>query len=349
MQYESFGEGGVLSSPPHLPTAEAPPLLSRYPREELLRMYRLMLLIREFEEKAAEMYTRAKIGGYLHLNVGEEAAVVGMVTALPPQDYLITAYRDHGYALARGTDPGVVMAELFGKVTGCARGRGGSMHLFDETRRFLGGWAIVGGHLPLAVGIGLAIDYRGGNEVVLCQFGEGATDIGAFHESLNIAKLWRLPIVFACTNNFYAMGMPVTKASAVPEIYKKACAYNMYAERVDGMDVLASREATERAIERARTQREPSLIEYVCYRYRGHSMSDPGKYRTKEEVQEMRERHDPIDRLKALMLERGLADEDRFKQVDKEIRDICNEAARFAQDSPEPDPAELWTDVLVEH
>ncbi len=348
MQYESFGEGGVLSSPPHLPTAEAPPLLSRYPREELLRMYRLMLLIREFEEKAAEMYTRAKIGGYLHLNVGEEAAVVGMVTALPPQDYLITAYRDHGYALARGTDPGVVMAELFGKVTGCARGRGGSMHLFDETRRFLGGWAIVGGHLPLAVGIGLAIDYRGGNEVVLCQFGEGATDIGAFHESLNIAKLWRLPIVFACTNNFYAMGMPVTKASAVPEIYKKACAYNMYAERVDGMDVLASREATERAIERARTQREPSLIEYVCYRYRGHSMADPGRaYRTEEEVQQWRAR-DPIVRFERQLEEAGLLSSAEKAAIAREVTETVNRAVEFAEQSPFPDLSELTKYVYAE-
>src|ERR671933_2529967 len=226
--------------------------------ETLLDYYRAMVLIRRFEQRAGEMYTRAKIGGYCHLNLGEEATIVGLMAALEAPDYLFTNYREHGYALARGIEPGRVMAELFGKETGTSRGRGGSMHIFDMKARLLGGYAIVGGQLPLAVGVAFAVDYRGGDEVVMVQMGDATTNIGAFHESLNLAQLWRLPVIFAVVNNQYGMGTPPERASAEPELYKRACAYRMASERVDGNDVLAVREAARRAVRRAREEHLPT-------------------------------------------------------------------------------------------
>ncbi|MBI2320973.1 MAG: pyruvate dehydrogenase (acetyl-transferring) E1 component subunit alpha, partial [Chloroflexi bacterium] len=307
-------------------------------REELHRLYHQMLLIRRFEERVAEMYTRARVGGYTHLNIGEEATVVGSAAALEPTDYLINSYREHGHVLARGTDAGRVMAELFGKETGVVRGRGGSMHLFDLERRFLGGYAIVGSHLPLAVGVALAIDYRNGREVVMCAFGEGATNIGAFHESMNLAKLWRLPIVFLCTNNQYAMGAAVHQDSAVVEIYRKACAYDMRAQRVDGMDVLGVREACREAVRIARDERQPSFIEALSYRFRGHSMADPARYRTQEEVQAWVAR-DPVVTFRRRLEEAELL----AGRVEREV----NAAIDFAERSPDPDPVDLFADVYA--
>lgn len=316
------------------------PLVARYPRRELVRMLEQMQLIRHFEERAAEQYTRARIGGYIHLNVGEEATVVGSVAALRKTDYLIGSYRTHGHALARGTAPGAVMAELFGRESGTSKGRGGSMHLFDRENRFLGGYGIVGGHLPIAAGLGLAIDYLGGDEAVMCVFGEGATNIGAFHESLNIGKLWGLPVVWICANNQYAMGHSVEMDSSVPEIYRKAAAYDMPGERVDGMDVLAVRQACEVALQRARRERLPSLVECVTYRYRGHSMADQRKYRTEDEIQQWRDR-DPINWLERRLQEAGILDEDEAKNIKQRAVDAADEAVTFAEQSPEPDVAEL--------
>jgi len=251
-------------------------------KDTLLKLYREMLLIRRFEEKTAEMYQAAKIGGFCHLNIGEEATIVGTISALRPKDYVYSTYREHGHALAKGLDPRAVMAELFGKETGTSHGRGGSMHLFSQEHRFYGGYAIVGQALPIACGSGYAINYQGTDEVVMSIFGDGATNIGAFHEALNVAKLWHLPIVFVCVNNLYGMGTAVNRASAVTEIWKKACAYDMTGERVDGMDVLAVRRITDQLVAQAREKHEPSLLECVTYRYRGHSMSDPDTYRGKD-------------------------------------------------------------------
>jgi pyruvate dehydrogenase E1 component alpha subunit len=323
------------------------PAVARYKRPEHLRMLEQMQLIRHFEEKAAEQYTRARIGGYIHLNVGEEASVVGAVAALRETDYVIGSYRTHGHALARGTEPGRVMAELFGRETGTSRGRGGSMHLFDGPRRFLGGYGIVGGHLPLAAGIGLAIDYLERDEAVMCVFGEGATNIGAFHESLNVGKLWGLPIVWVCANNQYAMGHSVAMDSAVTDIYRKALAYDMPAERVDGMDVLAVRLACEAALERARRERLPSLVECFTYRYRGHSMADQRKYRTEDEIKTWRER-DPIDWYQRRLVAAGLLTEKQAEEFEQRAIQIANEAAEFAENSPDPDVADLGRYVYAD-
>jgi pyruvate dehydrogenase E1 component alpha subunit len=309
--------------------------------ETLLGYYRQMLLIRRFEERAGEMYTRAKIGGYCHLNLGEEASIVGLMAALEPRDYLFTNYREHGYALARGLEPGRVMAELFGKETGLSRGRGGSMHLFDARTHFMGGYAIVGGQLPLATGAALAIDYRGSDEVVMCQMGDATTNIGAFHESLNLAQLWKLPVVFVIINNQYGMGTTVEHASAEPDLYKKACAYRMAGERVDGDDVLAVRDASARAIKRAREERLPTLLETVSYRLRGHSVVDPDRYRSKEELERARQ-HDPLNTFREQLLEAGLLDQAAAARLDDEVDREVNEAVEFADSSPDPNPSGLF-------
>ncbi|MCL5110130.1 MAG: pyruvate dehydrogenase (acetyl-transferring) E1 component subunit alpha [Chloroflexi bacterium] len=315
-------------------------------KEETRRLYYLMLLVRRFEEKVAEMYTRAKIGGFVHLNIGEEATVVGSVSALADLDYVFTSYREHGYILSRGTDPKYVMAELFGKETGVSKGRGGSMHLFDRERHFMGGYAIVGGQLPLAVGTGLASLYRGEDAATLCVFGDGATNIGAFHESLNLAKVWNLPVVFLCVNNQYGMGTAVTRASAVKDIYKKALAYDMHSEQVNGMDVLAVRDAVAKALDRARQQHEPSFVESITYRYRGHSMSDPGKYRSDEEVKAWRER-DPIGNFQHRLLEAGVLSDADVQAVEDEVDQVVQEAVDYADQSPAPDPNDLYENVYV--
>lgn len=316
-------------------------------RDQLLRYYREMVFIRQFEDKVGEMYTRAKIGGYTHLNTGEEATIVGALDSLRPGDYVFSSYREHGHALLRGVSAGAIMAELFGKIGGCSKGRGGSMHLFDIEHRFMGGYAIVGGSLPLAVGVAQAISYRGGDEVVLMIFGEGATNIGSFHEGLNLAKLWKLPIVFLCVNNQYAMGDRPEQDSAVPEVYRKACAYDMRAERVDGMDLLAVREAADRLIRHTRDQQDPTLLEAVAYRLRGHSMADPARYRTAEELQEWVGK-DPIGRFYTKIEAAGLIDADAARRIEEEVEDEVAAAVEFAESSPFPDPADLGKYVYAD-
>src|SRR5215211_7860495 len=310
-------------------------------KEQLIDFYRRMVLIRRFEEKTGEMYTRAKIGGYCHLNLGEEATIVGVMSAIEPRDYIFTNYREHGYILARGIDPNRVMAELFGKETGVSKGRGGSMHLFDAEARFMGGYAIVGGQLPLATGAGLAIAHKGLDEVVVCQMGDATTNIGAWHESLNIAQLWKLPVVFLIVNNQFGMGTSVEKGSAVPELYKKACAFNMNAERVDGNDLLAVRDATLRAVELARTEKLPTVLETISFRHRGHSVVDPDRYRSRELVEQGRAR-DPIPAFGRALLEADLIDDNGLKQIDAQVDRMVEKSVAFADESPEPAPKDLY-------
>jgi len=313
--------------------------------EHALGLLRMMLLVRRFEERAEEQYTRARIGGYCHLAIGEEAANVGSIDCLGADDYLFASYRDHAAALAVGCSPAAVMAELFGKETGVAGGYGGSMHLLDVERRFLGGWGIVGGHLPIAVGAALALDYRDAPGAVLCQLGDGATNIGAFHESLNLAAVWHLPIVFQVINNLYGMGTSVEQAAAEPELYKRSCAYRMHGERVDGNDVLAVREAAGRLLERAREESEPALLETTTYRYRGHSVADAGKvYRTPEEIASWRER-DPITRFVDVLRDHDLLDDEGLERMRKEVADEIGEAIREAAAAPTPEPGELYDNV----
>jgi pyruvate dehydrogenase E1 component alpha subunit len=317
---------------------------------ELHRRYlRQMLVIRRFEEKAGEAYSLGKIGGFCHLYIGQEAVAVGAIAALRPDDYITTAYRDHGQALARGMTSRSVMAELFGKAAGCSKGKGGSMHLFDASLGFLGGHGIVGSHIPLAAGAAFAIKYRGGDQVSVCFFGEAAANIGAFHETLNMASLWDLPAIFICENNGYGMGTSVSRASAVVNLSERGTAYDMPAETVDGQDVLVMREAMERAVARARTDSHPTLLEVRTYRYVGHSMSDAahGTYRTKDEVEEYR-RRDPIQVLADRMKADGHLDEAGMEALESEVRDEVEDAYKFAEEAPDPEPAELHRDVYAE-
>jgi pyruvate dehydrogenase E1 component alpha subunit len=312
--------------------------------ERLRGLLELMVLIRAFEPEAERQYKAAKIGGYCHLATGQEAAHVGAVAAMRDDDVLIAAYRDHGLALARGVDPKAVMAELFGRVDGCAHGRGGSMHLLDVGRNFLGGWGIVGGHLPVATGVALELARRDENRAVLCELGDGAVNTGAWHESLNLAALWRLPVVFYVVNNLYGMGTHVERASAEPELHKRACAYRMHGERVDGDDVVAVLEATERLLARARDERRPAVLEALTYRYRGHSVADAGlSYRDKEEIAEHQE-HDPIDRAAAVLRERGALRDGDLDAMRERAEARVAEAVEFADASAQPDE-----DGLVEH
>jgi pyruvate dehydrogenase E1 component subunit alpha len=308
-----------------------------------------MTLIRRFEEKAAENYALGKIGGFLHLYIGEEAVAVGATSVLRPDDYAISAYREHGHCLAKGSDPRRVMAELFGRRDGLCHGKGGSMHLFDKTTNFLGGHAIVGAHLPLAAGVAFAIKHRGADQVILCFFGDGAVAQGEFHESMNLAALWKLPVVYLCENNRYAMGTSVERALAQTEIWRFAHVYGIPGEAVDGMDVLAIREVIGRAVERARRQQEPSLIEAHTYRFRGHSMRDPAGaiYRTKEEVEHEKQR-DPILLFRARSLQEGWLTEADLQAIDKDVNDVIDDAVAFADASPEPPLESLLTDIYKE-
>ena len=316
---------------------------------ELFRHYlRQMLLIRHFEEKAGEAYSLGKVGGFCHLYIGQEAVAVGSIAALRPDDYITSAYREHGQALARGITSRAVMAELFGKATGCSHGRGGSMHLFDAGLGFLGGHAIVGSHIPIAAGAAFAIKYRGGDQVSVCYFGEAAANIGAFHETLNMASLWDLPAVFICENNGYGMGTAVARASAVKSLSARGNAYDMPAEAVDGQDVLVVREAMDRAVARARTESKPTLLEIRTYRFVGHSMSDAahGTYRTKDEVEEYR-RRDPIKVLAERMRTDGTLDDARWSALETEVKAEIDDAYTFAEASPDPDPSELYANVYA--
>ncbi len=333
------------SAPPATITAKELELKSEN-RDFLLGIHRTMQLIRRFEERAQEQYTKAKIGGYCHLNIGEEAAVVGGILPLKLTDYIFTSYREHGHAIARGIDPKAVMAELFGKETGTSHGRGGSMHMFDAKLRFMGGYGIVGGHLPLAVGGGWAIKYRKQRDVVECLFGDGATNIGAFHESLNYSKVFELPVVWYCVNNRYGMGTPVEKASAVAEIYKKACAYDMESIQVDGMNVREVLLRTSEIVEKVRADSQPRFIEALCYRFKGHSVVDPDKYRTAEDKEKFR-KADPIVFFEHELEKSGLADEEHFKAVRQEVEAEVQEIIKFADESPDPKVDELYKYVYA--
>ncbi|HMD52124.1 MAG TPA: pyruvate dehydrogenase (acetyl-transferring) E1 component subunit alpha [Solirubrobacteraceae bacterium] len=305
-----------------------------------------MTLIRRFEERAGEMYARAKVGGFLHLSIGEEATIVGSARALRAGDYLISTYRSHGHALVRGTPPENVMAELFGRVDGCSGGRGGSMHMFDLSRRFMGGYGIVGGNLPIAAGIGLASDYQGTDDITLCTFGDGASNQGTFGETLNLAALWRLPVVFMVTNNQFGMGTALRRHSAVTDLRRKGESLGVPGMRCDGMDVLETHEVLTEAVRRVREDRRPLLVEAVTYRFRGHSMADPEQYRTKEEVASWRER-DPIATFSALLLDEGVIDAAELALIDAEAMARVDAAVAFAESSPFPEPESLYDDVYV--
>ncbi|MEM7045171.1 MAG: pyruvate dehydrogenase (acetyl-transferring) E1 component subunit alpha [Pseudomonadota bacterium] len=315
--------------------------------EELLAYYRSMLLIRRFEEKAGQLYGMGLIGGFCHLYIGQEAVAVGIQHALKDGDSVITGYRDHGHMLVCGMEASRVMAELTGRIGGYSKGKGGSMHMFARDKGFYGGHGIVGAQVPLGTGLGFAHKYRDDGGVAVVYMGDGAVNQGQVYEAFNMASLWKLPVVYVIENNQYGMGTSVKRASANPELYRRGSAYNIPGEQIDGMDVVAVRAAADEAVAHAR-KNGPILLEAMTYRYRGHSMSDPAKYRSREEVQETRSERDPIDRLRKRMLDGKMADEDQFKAIDKEIRGIVNEAAAFAQDSPEPKPEELYTDVYVD-
>jgi pyruvate dehydrogenase E1 component alpha subunit len=318
------------------------------PRDRLLQAWRQMLLIRRFEEKAGQLYGMGLIGGFCHLYIGQEAVVVGMQNALTLGDGVITSYRDHGHMLACGMDPKGVMAELTGRSGGYSRGKGGSMHMFSKSEHFYGGHGIVGAQMPLGTGLAFANRYRGTDKVSVTYCGDGAINQGQVYESFNMAALWKLPVIYVIENNKYGMGTSVQRASASTDLYKRGAAYGIPGKQIDGMDVIATHEAAEEAVAHARAGKGPMILEMMTYRYRGHSMSDPAKYRTKEEVAKMRTEHDPIDLIRKRLLDGNLTSEDALKAIDKEVKDLVTAAAEFAQESPEPDPSELWTDVLLE-
>ena len=316
-------------------------------KDLMLSLYRDMVRIRRFEEEAARSYSRGKMGGFLHLYIGQEAVAVGAMSAIEPTDYIVATYREHGHYLARVGDMKAAMAELFGKATGCAKGRGGSMHYFDVDKRFMGGHAIVGGHVPIAAGIAFASKYRGEQDVTLCFFGEGTANMGAFHEGMSLAALWKLPVVFICENNLYSMGTPLYRTLAVEDVAVRAKGYPMQQEIVNGDDVLEVREVVRRAAKRAREESLPILVEAKTYRFRGHSMSDPAKYRTKEEVNEWKQR-DPIFLLEQRVYDLGIANKAQLKAIDDEAKQEVAEAVTFAEESPQPDPSELYDNVYYE-
>jgi pyruvate dehydrogenase E1 component alpha subunit len=340
----------VAKKKPAAPPAEPakPKLASSVPelgKERELKAFREMLLIRRFEEKAGQMYGMGLIGGFCHLYIGQEAVVVGMQMAIKEGDQVITGYRDHGHMLACGMDPKGVMAELTGRRNGYSKGKGGSMHMFSVARTFYGGHGIVAAQVSLGTGLAFANRYRKNDNVSLTYFGDGAANQGQVYESFNMAELWKLPVVYIVENNRYAMGTSVSRASAQTDFSKRGASFDIPGEQVDGMDVRAVKAAGERAVKWAREGNGPYILEMMTYRYRGHSMSDPAKYRTREEVEKVRTEHDPIEQVRARMLASKRASEEILKAVDAEIRKIVNEAAEFATHDPEPDPAELWTDI----
>jgi pyruvate dehydrogenase E1 component alpha subunit len=314
--------------------------------DTLLTMYRQMLLIRRFEEHAAEGYAQAKIGGFLHLYIGEEAVAVGALHGARPDDHLITHYRDHGYALVRGCEPGAVMAELYGRSTGVVGGRGGSMHLADASKHFWGGHAIVGGHIPVAVGLALAQQKRKTGLVVVDVFGDGATAIGMFHEAMNMAMIWHVPVVFLCENNLYGMGATLVEQSPVEKLVDRARGYNMPAAQADGMDPLDMYRVMHEACEHARRGEGPYLVEALTYRFRGHSMADPEMYRTRDEVREWRAK-DPVPAYARRLVDAGVAAEDELKRLDKEVEEEVLAAVRFADESPPPDPSTIFDKIYA--
>jgi pyruvate dehydrogenase E1 component alpha subunit len=317
-------------------------------KADLIQFYRDMLLIRRFEEKAGQLYGMGLIAGFCHLYIGQEAVVVGVQAVLDADDQVITGYRDHGHMLACGMESRGVMAELTGREGGYSRGKGGSMHMFSREKNFYGGHGIVGAQVPIGAGLAFSNRYKGNDAVCIAYFGDGASNQGQVYEAFNMASLWKLPVVFVIENNQYAMGTSVARSSAETELFKRGISFEIPGAEVDGMDVIAVRDAAAKAVQRAREGEGPFILEMKTYRYRGHSMSDPAKYRTREEVQEMREHHDPIEMLKKKLLEAKHVTEDDLKKIEAEVREVVNDSAQFAQDSPEPDPSELWTDVLVE-
>jgi pyruvate dehydrogenase E1 component alpha subunit len=326
--------------------AEQHDRIEKIDREELLRLLHQMILIRRFEEKCAEAYSLGKIGGFCHLYIGQEAVAVGAIGALRADDYVITSYRDHGHAIAKGISTEEIMAELYGKASGCSAGKGGSMHLFDADVNFLGGHGIVGGQIPLGTGIAFASKYKGTDQVTLCFFGEAAVNQGAFHESLNLAQLWRLPCIYICENNQYGMGTSLERAMSLQDVSQKACAYEVASEFVDGMDVLAVREAVLRGVERARQKSLPTLLEIRTYRFMGHSMSDPGNYRTRAEIEKHQER-DPIKVFTESLKEAKIINDDDLSEIESRVREEVARAVKFADESPEPAPEELYTHVYA--
>lgn len=326
--------------------AEQKRRLEEIDHETLIKLFREMLLVRRFEEKCAESYSLGKIGGFCHLYIGQEAVGIGALSALRPDDYVLTSYREHAQAIAKGISPDAVMAELYGKATGCSGGKGGSMHMFDSRVNFLGGHGIVGGQIPLATGVAFASKYKGTDQVTLCFFGEAAVNQGAFHESLNMAQLWKLPCIYICENNQYGMGTSLERAMSLQDVAQKARAYDIASEFVDGMDVLAVREATQRAVERARKESLPTLLEFRTYRFMGHSMSDPGNYRTRMEIEKHQER-DPLKLFQATLTEEGVLSDSDIATMDEEIKLEVENSVRFAEASPEPESAELFTDVYT--
>lgn len=316
-------------------------------KEDLLKYYREMLLIRRFEEKAGQLYGMGLIGGFCHLYIGQEAVVVGLEAAAEEGDSRITTYRDHGHMLACGMNPKGIMAELTGREGGFSAGKGGSMHMFSAEKRFYGGHGIVGANVPLGAGLAFADKYKGNDRVTFTYFGDGAANQGQVYETYNMAEIWELPVIFVIENNQYAMGTSVKRATKSPSLWARGAAYGIPGEEVDGMDVLAVKAAGEKAVAHCRAGKGPYILEVMTYRYRGHSMSDPAKYRTRDEVQKMREERDAIEQVRKRLLD-GDATEDELKAIDKEIKDIVNEAAEFSKESPEPALSELWTDVYVE-
>src|SRR5690348_16028948 len=310
-----------------------------------LQALRQMLLIRRFEEKAGQMYGMGLIGGFCHLYIGQEAVVVGVQAAVRPGDTIITSYRDHGHMLAAGMDPKGVMAELTGRRGDYSRGKGGSMHMFSREKNFFGGHGIVGAQVPIGTGMGFAHKYRDNGRVSITFLGDGAMNQGQDYESFNMAALWKLPVLYVIENNRYGMGTSITRSSASHDLVSRGAPFDIPGHQVDGMNVVAVVQAAEEAFDYARSGKGPYILEMLTYRYRGHSMSDPAKYRSKDEVSRMRQEHDPIDQVKKRLIDGGMADEARLKEIDKEVKDIITAAADFAQQSPEPDPAELWTDV----
>jgi pyruvate dehydrogenase E1 component alpha subunit len=328
----------------HRPAPNAP----QFTRDEDLHAYREMLLIRRFEEKAGQLYGMGLIGGFCHLYIGQEAVVIGMQMASIEGDQVITGYRDHGHMLATGMESRGVMAELTGRRGGYSRGKGGSMHMFSREKQFFGGHGIVGAQVSLGTGLAFADAYRENGKVSLTYMGDGAANQGQVYESFNMAALWKLPVVYVIENNRYAMGTSVARASAQTDFSKRGLSFGIPGEQVDGMDVRTVREAATRAIEHARSGQGPYILEMQTYRYRGHSMSDPAKYRSKDEVSKMRDEHDPIEMVRKRLVELHGVDESELKATDAKVREIVNDAAEFATNDPEPDPSELWTDILLE-
>lgn len=339
----SSGASPKGAASPSALRAQGAPALDR---AEALRLYRQMLLIRRFEERAQQIYVEGKIGGFLHLYIGQEAIACGIMSLLRKDDYFIGAYRDHGYTLARGADPRPLMAELMGRSTGISRGKGGSMHFYDVPNGNFGGDGIVGGHIPIAAGMGYAIRLRGSDQCVVCFFGDGAINEGAFHEALNVASLWDLPVVFVVENNMYGMGTSVERASAVTSLHERGAAYGMAHLPCDGMDIFKVRDTFAAAFARARAEKKPTFVEVITYRYRGHSMSDPGKYRTKEEVEKWQEK-DPIARLGVFLLDRNFAKPADLEAIDKDVNLEVDDCIKFGEESPWPPPEYMFEDIYV--